>query len=84
MFDVGCDDVEKRHLFHLAFVTTCANPKPGAAYLPRVWVSRKAVQSLSDPNITTRGNLLGSVCVEELEPLDTVVVPPFSFSCKWD
>jgi len=84
MFNVGCDDVEKRHLFHLVVVSCAPTPKWRVVYLPRVRVSREAVQSLSDPNVTVRGNSLGPVRIEELEPLDAIVVPPFGFSCKWD
>ena len=61
-----------------------SKPKPRTIYLPRVRVPCKAVQALSDSGIVTRGNLLGPIRVEELKPLDTIVVPPFGFSCKRD
>lgn len=84
MSDVGCDNVEKRHLTHWALSAMSADTRIGAVYLPRVRVSREAAQSLSNQGIPIWGNLLGLVRVEELEPLDAIVIPPFRFSRKRD
>jgi len=83
--NVGCYNVEKRHLVHAIFGNYGGpTSKLKATYLPRVRVSCKAVQPLSNCDNLIRGNLLRSVRVEELESLDTVVIPPFGFSCKGD
>lgn len=83
--NVGCYNVEKRHLVHAIF-GNYGGPtlKLRPTYLPRVRMSCEAVQLLSNCDNLILGNLLGPVRVEKLEPLDTVVILPFGFSCKGD